>query len=221
MKLVDSDPVTIAVRPLPKAGELPGFTGGIGNFTIDPPALTTNRLRVGEPVRLTVTFASDCGTLHAPKLMLPSLATAQATIPFAEQSANAKRLAKQGYSLFRATPTGLMREFATDRPDKTESPYTVDAGRMQVELDMLTLSRDRVASAGIENTTTGFGLSPINIKFGLRHNVDIQFVVEPYVRERVSSRVLLEGPYNGVLMNDALRTLPSFPITDRPPRPIA
>ncbi len=54
VKLVDSDPVTIAVRPLPKAGELPGFTGGIGNFTIDPPALTTNRLRVGEPVRLTV-----------------------------------------------------------------------------------------------------------------------------------------------------------------------
>ncbi len=55
VKLVDSDPVTITVRPLPKAGELPGFTGGIGNFTIDPPALTTNRLRVGEPVRLTVT----------------------------------------------------------------------------------------------------------------------------------------------------------------------
>ena len=31
---------------------------------------------------------------------------------------------------------------------------------------------------------------------------------------RVSSRVLLEGPYNAGLMNDALRTLPSFPITD-------
>ncbi len=31
---------------------------------------------------------------------------------------------------------------------------------------------------------------------------------------RVSSRVLLEGPYNAGLMNDALRTLPTFPITD-------
>ena len=55
LNLVDSDPVTITVRPLPKEGERPGFTGGIGNFTIDPPALTTNVLRVGEPVKLTVT----------------------------------------------------------------------------------------------------------------------------------------------------------------------
>lgn len=55
LNLVDSDPVTITVRPLPKEGERPGFTGGIGHFTIDPPALATNVLRVGEPVRLTVT----------------------------------------------------------------------------------------------------------------------------------------------------------------------
>jgi hypothetical protein len=55
LNLLDSDPVTITVRPLPKEGELPGFTGGIGSFTIDPPALTTNELRVGEPVKFTVT----------------------------------------------------------------------------------------------------------------------------------------------------------------------
>ncbi len=55
LRLVESDPVTITVSPLPKAGELPGFTGGIGHFTTDPPALATNVLRVGEPVRLTVT----------------------------------------------------------------------------------------------------------------------------------------------------------------------
>ena len=55
LKLVDSDPVTIVVRPLPKVGERPGFTGGIGQFEIDPPALSTNVLRVGESVRLTVT----------------------------------------------------------------------------------------------------------------------------------------------------------------------
>ncbi len=54
-RLADSDPVTIRVRPLPKEGELPGFTGGIGHFTIDPPLLATNVLRVGEPVQLTVT----------------------------------------------------------------------------------------------------------------------------------------------------------------------
>jgi len=59
LKLIDSDPVTITVRPLPKIGELPGFTGGIGHFMINPPALTTNLLRVGEPMRLTVTVRGE------------------------------------------------------------------------------------------------------------------------------------------------------------------
>ena len=36
-----------------------------------------------------------------------------------------------------------MREMSTDRPDKTESPYTVDAGHFQVEMDVLTYSYDR------------------------------------------------------------------------------
>lgn len=52
--LLMSDTVKITVRPLPIAGKLPGFTGGMGVFTCDPPQLSTNRLRVGVPVRLTV-----------------------------------------------------------------------------------------------------------------------------------------------------------------------
>jgi hypothetical protein len=127
-------------------------------------------------------------------LLVPSLALAQSSVPFAEQSADAKRLAKQSYSLFRPTPTAMMREFSTDRPDKTESAYTVDAGRVQVELDMLTFSRDRALDAGVEHITTGMRVDPINIKLGLRHNMDLQFVVEPYVRARVSSRVAPSAP---------------------------
>ena len=44
---------------------------------------------------------------------------------------------KSQYHLFNPTPTGLMRELSTDRPDKTESPYTVDAGHLQIEVDLL------------------------------------------------------------------------------------
>src|SRR4051794_35141958 len=36
------------------------------------------------------------------------------------------------YTLFNPTPRKQMREMATDRPDKTESPYTVDAGHVQI-----------------------------------------------------------------------------------------
>ena len=32
---------------------------------------------------------------------------------------------KSGFTLFRPTPDALLRELATDRPDKTENPYTV------------------------------------------------------------------------------------------------
>lgn len=35
---------------------------------------------------------------------------------------------KRNYTLFNPTPTAQMREMSTDHPDKTESPYTVDAG---------------------------------------------------------------------------------------------
>jgi hypothetical protein len=45
----------------------------------------------------------------------------------------AERADKSGYHLFRPTPRELMRELSTDRPDQTESAYTVDAGHVQLE----------------------------------------------------------------------------------------
>ena len=59
---------------------------------------------------------------------------------------------KSGYNLFRPTPDALLREMATDRPDRTESAYTVDAGHYQIEMDLLTYTYDR-SSAGRENLT--------------------------------------------------------------------
>ena len=58
LTLLESDPLALNARPLPKAGELPGFTGAIGAFTIEPPRLATNVLRVGDPVKLSVTVHS-------------------------------------------------------------------------------------------------------------------------------------------------------------------
>jgi hypothetical protein len=53
--LVESDPVELNVRPLPREGELPGFTGAIGSLALGASKLATNVLRVGDPVRLSVT----------------------------------------------------------------------------------------------------------------------------------------------------------------------
>jgi hypothetical protein len=57
--LLESSPITLTVRPLPKEGVLPGFTGGIGSFRLDPPKLGTNELVVGEPVKLAVSVRGD------------------------------------------------------------------------------------------------------------------------------------------------------------------
>ena len=57
--LVDSDPVTFEVRPLPHGTELPGFTGAVGGYSVEFPELSTNVLTVGEPVRLRVKVHGD------------------------------------------------------------------------------------------------------------------------------------------------------------------
>jgi hypothetical protein len=92
------------------------------------------------------------------------------------------------YSLFNPTPRDLMREMSTDRPDQTESPYTVDAGHFQVEMDLVSAVFDRDKSRGGDVRTTGCGTS-LNLKAGLLNSVDIQFVLDAYVSERVEDRV--------------------------------
>jgi hypothetical protein len=57
--LVDADPFELVVKPLPTEGQLPGFTGAVGRYTNDPPKLSTNLLRVGEPLKLKVTIHGD------------------------------------------------------------------------------------------------------------------------------------------------------------------
>lgn len=56
---MDSDPVDLVVRPLPRAGALPGFVGAVGQFTNDLPVLSTNIVRAGDPIRMKVTFRGD------------------------------------------------------------------------------------------------------------------------------------------------------------------
>ncbi len=76
-------------------------------------------------------------------------------------------------SLLYPTPEPDWRELSADRPDITESPYTVDAGAVQIELSFFDYAKS--------GSTDTFALAPSNIKIGLLDNVDVQFVVNPYV----------------------------------------
>jgi hypothetical protein len=57
--LLVSEPAKINVRPLPADSEPAGFTGAMGKFFRDPPQLSTNRLRVGEPIHLKIVFHGE------------------------------------------------------------------------------------------------------------------------------------------------------------------
>ena len=67
-----------------------------------------------------------------------------------------------------AEPAAL-RPLSTDRPDATESPYTVDKGHFQFELEVASATRD----GGEES----YGFGELNMKYGFGTDSDLQLVL--------------------------------------------
>jgi len=95
---------------------------------------------------------------------------------------------KPSYNLANPTPRDALRELSTDRPDKTESPYTVDAGRAQIEIDFVTYMRDVDRSGGQNLRSNTLGITPVNFKLGLTNSTDVQLLVDPFHRQTVKDR---------------------------------
>jgi hypothetical protein len=95
---------------------------------------------------------------------------------------------KSQYHLFNPTPRELMRDMSTDRPDKTESAYSVDAGHFQLEMDLFTYTYDRDKSGRNDTRTDAYAIAPVNLKVGLLNNVDFQLMLDTYSHVRVKDR---------------------------------
>ena len=65
--------------------------------------------------------------------------------------------------------SAALRPLSTDRPDTTESPYTVDAGHFQFEMELATWARDGGESE--------FSFMELNAKAGLSDSTDLQIVL--------------------------------------------
>lgn len=85
---------------------------------------------------------------------------------------------KSGYSLAHPVPAALLRDLATDRPDATESPFTIDAGHAQLELDLANFTRNHLDGT----RTTTWGVAPFNLRLGLLNNLEAGLFVAPYGR---------------------------------------
>jgi hypothetical protein len=86
---------------------------------------------------------------------------------------------KSRYNLFHPTPDNLLRELATDRPDKTETSTTVDAGHFQIEMDFATFIQDQMN--GVSAKT--WYIAPFNLRVGLLNDVELSLVFLSYVQE--------------------------------------
>jgi hypothetical protein len=100
---------------------------------------------------------------------------------------------KSLYSLWNPAPGPLLRDLASDRPDRTESPFTVDAGHFQLEMDVFTFSYDQHNSERNQVRQTAWSLMPVNLKVGLLNRLDAQLVLEPYVHRRTEDRSASPG----------------------------
>ena len=81
------------------------------------------------------------------------------------------------------------RELSTDRPDTTESPYSVEAGHFQVESSLWAFTRDR--SEGVKTET--WALGEMNLKAGLTDCHDLQLVLRPWIHEQTDDGETNEG----------------------------
>jgi Putative MetA-pathway of phenol degradation len=87
---------------------------------------------------------------------------------------------KSQYTLFNPTPTNLWRAYNTDRPSKTDSPYTIDAGVFQIESDVANWTLDYENGVQVRTWTIG----NTNFKLGLTNWMDLQIFPQFYVNTR-------------------------------------
>ena len=95
-----------------------------------------------------------------------------------------KTVDRSHYNLFNPTPSDQMRDFAPDRPNVTDGPYTVDPGHFLLEVGLFEYSRDRYNSDRVRLDSFGFG--DINIRFGVTNYVEVDalFTVYSYVQTK-------------------------------------
>jgi hypothetical protein len=134
--------------------------------------VTTRKTRFWNTVAITAFTRSTTLLLLALFVVSSQAADAPSTV--------ASQPDKTSFNLLNPTPPALMREMVTDRPDKTEAPYTVDAGHFQIEMDLLTHTWDHDTSDGADTRTRTLTAAPINLKAGLFNNIDLQLILETW-----------------------------------------
>jgi hypothetical protein len=98
---------------------------------------------------------------------------------FAQDLPKTEKPIKQRYNLFHPTPKDSLREMDPDRPNVTESPYTVDAGHIQYEADFLRYQFKTTT----ESKEHALLYNYFNFKLGLTNSLAVQLLVQTYAKQ--------------------------------------
>ncbi len=115
---------------------------------------------------------------------LAAILLAAPSVHATAQETNSVPLGNGRYNLFNPVPENLMRELNSDRPDETESPYTVDAGHYQLEMDFANYTYNQTGGT----TTKAWNAGDFNLRIGLLNQTELNLIFDNYLNVRTEDR---------------------------------
>jgi hypothetical protein len=100
-----------------------------------------------------------------------------ALLPVVASADDAPAPDKSAYTLFDPVPAAELRPLETDRPTKSNSPYTVDAGHFQYEADLVNWTYDHYNYS--RTTTSSVLVADPTLKLGLTNQTDLEVALAP------------------------------------------
>jgi Putative MetA-pathway of phenol degradation len=102
---------------------------------------------------------------------------------------------KWQYTLFNPTPTNLMRDMDTDRPDKTDSPLTIDAGHLQIEIGVFDYDYYHDQYQGADARIDALSLGQFNFRLGVLNDLELNVIVNSWNYLQVNDHVAKQSTY--------------------------
>jgi hypothetical protein len=96
--------------------------------------------------------------------------------------------ASDSYNLFHPVPDDKLRAMTAERPSKTDGPFSLDAGRIQIETSLFAHTKNDDCTGGTcTKTTHDYVGGATNLRIGLTDDTDLQIISDLYHHSKTES----------------------------------
>lgn len=95
---------------------------------------------------------------------------------------------KSGYNLFHPTPESELRDFNPDRPSQSDGPYTIDAGHVQLEMDLVNYTFDSHNPERAPVRIDQWNPAPFVLRIGVVDRAEFDVQYDGYLNVRTRDR---------------------------------